>query len=205
MDVEATYKKHQALQEGHFLLSSGNHSSRYLQSAKLLENPKVAKELTDKLAKQIVQHGLKVDTICSPAIGGLIAGFSLATSMNKRYIFAERVSGDMTLRRGFEIQKGENILICEDIITTGGSAMECAKELEKLGANIVGFACIANRGFCKTTQDDTYSNSNSTCVLYAHLPLFALGNIYIDMYAPDDCPMCKSGKTTAFKPGSRAN
>ncbi len=203
MDIEAIYKSHEALLDGHFLLSSGYHSSRYLQSAKLLESPKVAKTLTDELSKQISQANLNIDTICSPAIGGLIAGFSLAISMDKRYIFTERVSGDMQLRRGFNIQQGENILICEDIITTGGSAMECAVVLESMGANIVGFACLANRGFCKTTQDSTASKPN--CTLYSHLPLFALGNIHIDMHEADNCPMCKDGGTQAIKPGSRAN
>jgi len=190
MDIEAIYKSHEALLEGHFLLSSGYHSSRYLQSAKLLENPQIAKNLTDELTKQINQTDIHIDTICSPAIGGLIAGFSLATSMNKRYIFTERVSGDMALRRGFDIKQGENILICEDIITTGKSAMECAKVLESLGANIVGFACLANRGFCKTTQDKTPAKSN--CFLYCNIPLFALGNIHIDMFESSDCPICKS-------------
>jgi len=192
----------EALLHGHFKLSSGNHSEYYLQSAKVLEDPKTAKLLADALAEQIKAYGLEVDTICSPAIGGLIAGFALATALDCRYIFTERVNGTMTLRRGFEVKEGEKILICEDIITTGGSAMEAAAEVERLGANIVGFAALANRGFCKRVGSDLECKPN--CKLPKDKPLFALADFDFPMYAPEACPMCQAG-SEAIKPGSRGN
>ena len=192
----------EALLQGHFKLSSGNHSEYYLQSAKVLEDPKTAKLLAESLAEQIKEYGLEVDTICSPAIGVLIAGFALATALDCRYIFTERVNGTMTLRRGFEVKKGEKILICEDIITTGGSAMEAAAEVERLGAEIVGFAALANRGFCKRVNSDLADKPN--CKLPKDKPFFALADFDFPMYAPEECPMCKEG-SEAIKPGSRGN
>ena len=111
MDVAQIYKDANALLEGHFLLSSGNHSQFYLQSAKVLEDPKVAGMLADELAKQIKQNGIEVDTVCSPALGGILAGYELARALGVRFIFTERVNGEMTLRRGFEVKKGEKLLI----------------------------------------------------------------------------------------------
>lgn len=202
MDIKQIYMDAEALLHGHFKLSSGNHSEYYLQSAKVLEDPKTAKLLADALAEQIKAYGLEVDTICSPAIGGLIAGFALATALDCRYIFTERVNGTMTLRRGFEVKEGEKILICEDIITTGGSAMEAAAEVERLGANIVGFAALANRGFCKRVGSDLECKPN--CKLPKDKPLFALADFDFPMYAPEACPMCQAG-SEAIKPGSRGN
>jgi len=202
VDIKQIYMDAEALLHGHFKLSSGNHSEYYLQSAKVLEDPKTAKLLAEALAEQIKAYGLEVDTICSPAIGGLIAGFALATALDCRYIFTERVNGTMTLRRGFEVKEGEKILICEDIITTGGSAMEAAAEVERLGANIVGFAALANRGFCKRVGSDLECQPN--CKLPKDKPLFALADFDFPMYAPEACPMCQAG-SEAIKPGSRGN
>ena len=150
MDVAQIYKDANALLEGHFLLSSSNHSQFYLQSAKVLEDPKTAEILADELAKEIQKSGLAIDTVCSPALGGILAGYELARALGARFIFTERVNGEMSLRRGFEVKEGERLLICEDIITTGGSAVEAMKAVEKLGGNVVGFAALANRGFCKS-------------------------------------------------------
>ncbi len=191
-----------ALLHGHFLLSSGNHSEYYLQSAKVLEDPKTAALLARELARQIEEYGLDVDTVCSPAIGGLIAGFALASALGCRYIFTERVEGEMTLRRGFSVKPGEKILICEDIITTWGSAMEAAAEVERLGAEVVGFAALANRGFCKREGSDLERKPN--CKLPKNLPLFALADFDFEMYAPEECPLCAEG-SVAVKPGSRGN
>ena len=202
MNVEQIYKDAKALLEGHFKLSSGNHSQFYLQSAKVLEDPKTAKLLAEALAEQIKASGIKIDAICSPALGGLIAGFALATALDVRFIFAERVDGDMTIRRGFEVKKGEKYLICEDIITTGGSALEAAKQVEADGGEIVGYAALANRGFCARNGCDITSKVN--CKLPTHLPLFALEDFTFKMYAPEDCPLCKEG-SIAYKPGSRGN
>lgn len=202
MDVKSIYMNANALLEGHFKLSSGNHSQYYLQSAKVLEDPKTAKRLADALAVQISESGLKIDTVCAPALGGLIAGFALATALDKRSIFAERVNGEMQIRRGFEIKPGERVLVCEDIITTGGSALEAARAIEALGGEVVAFAALANRGFCK--RDGSALGRKANCSLPENKPLFALADFDFEMYAPDNCPLCKDG-SQAIKPGSRGN
>ena len=202
LNVEQIYKDANAYLEGHFLLSSGNHSQFYLQSAKVLENPKTAELLAKELAIMIKESGIKVDTVCSPALGGILAGYELARALGARFIFTERVEKVMTLRRGFEVNKDENILVCEDIITTGGSALESAKAVEELGANIVGFAALANRGFCK--REGSNSEHKQSCKLPLDMPFFALDDFVFEIYSPDDCPLCKDG-SEAYKPGSRGN
>jgi orotate phosphoribosyltransferase len=202
MNIEQIYKDAQALLEGHFKLSSGNHSKYYLQSAKVLEDPKTAKLLADELAKQIKASGIQVDAVCSPALGGLVAGFALATALDVRFIFAERVEGEMTIRRGFEVKEGEKYIICEDIITTGGSALEAAKQVELSGGEIIAYAALANRGFCSRVGSSIEAKTN--CKLPLNKPLFALEDFTFEMYAPEDCPMCKEG-SVAYKPGSRGN
>lgn len=202
MNIEQIYKDANALLEGHFKLSSGNHSKFYLQSAKVLEDPKTAKLLAQALAQQIKDSGIKVDAVCSPALGGLIAGFALATALDVRFIFAERVEGQMSIRRGFEVQEGENFIICEDIITTGGSALEAASQVEVAGGNIVAYAALANRGFCVRNGCDGEPKAN--CKLPSDVPLFALDDFTFEMYSPEQCPMCKEG-SVAYKPGSRGN
>lgn len=202
MQIEKIYKDANALLEGHFLLSSGKHSRFYLQSAKVLEDPKVAEQLAVELAKMIQASNLEIDTICSPALGGVLAGYELARALGKRFIFAERVNGEMTIRRGFEVKKGEKILVCEDIITTGGSALEAAKIAENMGGVIVGFAALANRGFCKRVGSNL--EGKPTCKLPNDAPFFALADFEFDIYEPSECPLCKEG-STAYKPGSRGN
>jgi len=202
IDVRKIYEENNALLSGHFKLSSGKHSPNYLQSAKVLEDPKVAEKLLSELAKQIKEANIKIDTICSPAIGGLLAGYELARHLGVRFIFTERVNGVMTLRRGFEVSEGEKVLICEDIITTGGSALEAAAEIEKRGAEVVGFAAIANRGLCKRVGSNL--EAKPECKLPNDLPFFALEDFVFDTYNPEDCPMCKEG-SVAIKPGSRGN
>lgn len=191
-----------ALLEGHFKLSSGNHSAFYLQSAKVLEDPKTAKFLAEELAKEIKASGLEIDCVCAPALGGLLAGFALASALDVRFIFAERVNGEMSIRRGFEVAKGERVLMCEDIITTGGSAMEAAAVVKEQGGEIVGVAALANRGFCKREGSDITTKSN--CKLPQDIPFFALADFTFEMYAPEECPLCKDG-SEAIKPGSRGN
>jgi len=202
MNVREIYEKYGALLNGHFLLSSGKHSEYYLQSARVLEHPEVAEKLAAELAKQIKEAGIEIDTVCSPAIGGLLAGYELARALGVRFIFTERVQGKMTLRRGFEVSKNEKILICEDIITTGGSAMEAAAEVEAKGAEVVAFAAIANRGVCK--RQNGRSERKPECKLPENLPFFALDDFDFDVYEPENCPMCKTG-SKPVKPGSRGN
>lgn len=202
MNVKQIYMDAEALLEGHFKLSSGNHSQFYLQSAKVLEDPKTAKLLADALATEIKASGLEIDTVCAPALGGLIAGFALAQALDVRFIFAERVDGVMNIRRGFEVANGEKVLMCEDIITTGGSAMEAAAVVKELGGKIVGVAALANRGFCKRENSNIETKPN--CKLPQDIPFFALEDFTFEMYAPDACPLCKDG-SEAIKPGSRGN
>ena len=202
MNIKKIYMDADALLEGHFKLSSGNHSQYYLQSAKVLEDPKTAKLLADELAKEIKKSGLKIDTVCAPALGGLIAGFALATALDVRFIFAERVDGVMSMRRGFEVSKGERVLMCEDIITTGGSAMEAAAVVESFGGEIVGVAALANRGFCRRQNSTVETKPN--CKLPQNIPFFALEDFTFLMYEPNECPLCKDG-SAAIKPGSRGN
>ena len=202
MNVEQIYKDSGALLSGHFILSSGNHSPNYLQSAKVLEEPKRAQELAEALAKEIKSSGVEVDTVCAPALGGVIAGYELARALGVRSIFVERKEGKMELRRGFEVAKDEKVLICEDIITTGGSALEAAEIIESLGANVVAFAALANRGFCK--REGTSNSPKPECKLPNSKPLFALADFEFEIYEPKNCPLCKEG-STAIKPGSRGN
>ena len=201
MNIEQEYLDAQALLEGHFLLASGNHSRRYLQSAKVLEDPKRAELICNALAEMIKNSGLKIDTVCAPALGGVLAGYELARSLGVRSIFVEKKDGGMELRRGFQINKGENILICEDIITTGGSAMKAALAIKELGANVVAFASLANRGFCK--REGSNIEAKAECKLSSNIPFFALDDFTFEMYAPEECPMCKEG-SVAVKPGSKS-
>ena len=203
MNVEQVYKDANALLDGHFLLASGNHSSRYLQSAKVMEYPKKAALLTDALATMIRDAGIEVDTVCAPALGGVLTGYELARSLDVRSIFVEKDGkGGMVLRRGFEIAQGEKVIICEDIITTGGSALKAAKAIESLGGEVVAFASLANRGFCKRVGGN--DTAKAECALPEGIPLFALDDFTFEMYAPEDCPLCKEGKSEAVKPGSKS-
>ena len=203
MDLEQIYRGAGAYLQGHFLLSSGNHSEFYLQSAKVLEDPQLAGRLADELAAIIEKAGVEFDSVCSPALGGILAGYELARAAKKRFIFTERVDRVMSLRRGFEVHKGERFIVCEDIVTTGGSALESARLIENLGGEVVGFAALANRGFCKVANLAD-SNAKEGAKLPADKPFFALGNFEFEIYEPDTCPLCAAG-SKAIKPGSRGN
>ncbi len=145
-------KKTNALLEGHFVLSSGLHSSKYIQCAKLLSHPYKAKKLCKSLAYKIKKNFKKIDLILSPAIGGIIIGYEMGKILKKETIFCERVKGKFFLRRGFNIEKGAKVLIIEDVITTGKSSMECVKLIKKAKANLVGFASIIDRSNKKSLK-----------------------------------------------------
>ena len=138
-------KKTNALLEGHFILSSGLHSSRYIQCAKLLSYPHLAKKICASLAKKIKKKFKKIDLILAPAMGGVIIGYEMGRILKKETIFCERINGKFTLRRGFKIRKNDNVLVIEDVITTGKSSMECVKLIKKNKAKLVGFASIIDR------------------------------------------------------------
>jgi len=201
VNVEQAYKDASALLEGHFLLASGNHSNRYLQSAKVLEYPQKASILTDALAQMIKDANIQVDTVVAPALGGVLAGYELARSLGVRSLFVEKIEGGMELRRGFEIAKGEKVIICEDIITTGGSALKASKAIEALGGEVVAFASLANRGFCK--RQGSNNEAKAECALPQNVPLFALDDFTFEMFSPEECPMCKKDGSKAIKPGSK--
>lgn len=202
MDIKKYYVEANALLEGHFLLTSGNHSKYYLQSAKVLENPRIAQILAEALARQILDYDVKIDCVCSPAIGGILAGYEVARALKTRFIFTERVNGEMNLRRGFSVSPNERVLVCEDIVTTGGSAIEAAECVKSFGAKVVAFGALANRGFCKRVGSSLSSKIESK--LPNDIPFFALEDFLFDMYKADECPMCKNG-SIAIKPGSRGN
>ena len=135
-------RKTNALLEGHFVLSSGMHSSKYIQCAKLLSFPHIADKICISLAKKIKRKFKSIDLILSPAMGGIIIGYEIGRLLKKETIFCERVNGKFKLRRGFNIKKGSRVLIIEDVITTGKSSMECVKLITKAKAKLVGFASI---------------------------------------------------------------
>ena len=144
-DSLAVLKKTKALLEGHFVLSSGLHSSLYVQCAKLLSYPKKSEEFCKSLSTKIKKKFKKIDIILSPAMGGIVIGYVVGNLLNKETIFCERVNGKFTLRRGFSIKKNSKVLIVEDVITTGKSSLECARLVKKYKSKIVGYACLINR------------------------------------------------------------
>ncbi len=145
-------KKTNALLEGHFVLSSGLHTSKYIQCAKLLSFPSKADKICNALAKKIKKEFKNFDLILSPAMGGIIIGYEIGKLLKKETIFCERVKGKFTLRRGFKIKKKAKVIIIEDVITTGKSSIECVKLIKKAGASLVGFASIIDRSSKNTLR-----------------------------------------------------
>ena len=179
-------KSCEAFLEGHFLLSSGRHSGGYCQCAKLLRFPALSEEVLSTVTEQV--KNLPITKVCGPAMGGVIVSYELARQLGVESIFTERKDGEMQLRRGFTVGKGDKILIAEDVITTGKSTMETVRALEEMGAEVIGAACIADR----RANDCDFP-----------LPVYAALRLSIDSYEPDDCPICKAGKLKLEKPGSR--
>ena len=181
-------KKTDALLEGHFVLSSGLHSPKYIQCAKLLSYPHLAESICKSLAKKIKDNFKHIDIILAPAMGGIIIGYEIGKILKKETIFCERVKGKFTLRRGFKIKKGSKVLIIEDVITTGKSSMECVKLINKAKAKLVGFASIIDRSVKKTLKIKKK--------VISHL------KIDVPVYKKDNLPKeLSSVKIT--KPGSR--
>ena len=145
-------KKTKALLDGHFVLSSGLHSSKYIQCAKLLSYPHLAKNICLSLTNKIKKNYKNIDLILSPAMGGIIIGYEIGKLLRKETIFSERVKGSFKLRRDFNIKKKSRVLIVEDVITTGKSSLECVKLIKKAGAKLLGFSCIIDRSNKKTLK-----------------------------------------------------
>jgi len=138
-------KETNALLEGHFILSSGLHSKQYIQCAKLLSHPKKAVAICSSLCEKIKKKFNKVDIILSPALGGIVVGYEVGRQLQIETIFAERINSKLTLRRGFRVKQNSNVLVVEDVITTGKSVLECSNIVKKNKANLVGYACIIDR------------------------------------------------------------
>jgi orotate phosphoribosyltransferase len=186
-DILAMYENAGALLSGHFVLSSGRHSSRYLQSARVLMHPEHAAALAGGLAARIDAD--EVDLVISPALGGLIIGHEVAQALGKTFIFTERKEGAMCLRRGFEIDRNARVLVVEDVITTGGSVNECIEVIREHCGRPFQIMALVDRAPDMQGRFDV-----------PHLTLLELN---VESFAPDDCPMCKQGVLPPVKPGSR--
>lgn len=181
-------KKSNALLEGHFILSSGKHSNRYIQCAKLIENPEYCEEVSKIIAEKIKDQGLKVDLCVGPAMGGVIISYELARALGVHAIFTEREDGKMTLRRGFEIEEGMNVIIVEDVITTGKSSFETVDVIKSYGANVLALTSLVNR----SNKDEING-----------LPIISATKINVETWDEDDLPE-DIKKISAIKPGSRS-
>ena len=180
------FRQSGALLEGHFRLSSGLHSDRYLQSALVLQYPEFAARLGDAIGER-TQH-LQPTVVLSPALGGIVIGQEAGRALGVRAIFAERQDGRLTLRRGFSLGGADRVLVVEDVITTGGSTRETVEVARAAGAAVVGAASIIDRGGNDATMG---------------MPLYSLVQLTVPTYQPDACPLCAAGRPVV-KPGSRA-
>tara|TARA_B110000438_G_C15672574_1_gene588814 strand:- start:120 stop:707 length:588 start_codon:yes stop_codon:yes gene_type:complete len=180
-------KETDALLEGHFILSSGLHSNKYIQCAKLLSHPIKSEKICHSLAAKIKDNFKKIDIVLSPAIGGIVVGYEIARQLNVRAIFSERSDGKMLLRRGFNIPKNSNVLIVEDVITTGKSAAECSEIIKIHNSRLVGYACLINRSSNDVLNEDK---------------IVAQIKFKIETFKSNELPESLK-KITPSKPGSR--
>ncbi len=185
-EILAIFKEHSALLEGHFILSSGLHSDRYIQCALVLQHPWVAEQLCSQLASLL--RNLKAAVVAAPALGGVIVAHEVARALGVRALFTERQDGAMSLRRGFSFAANESALVVEDVITTGGSTRETIQCVEQAGGKVVGVGALIDR---------------SSGVAKFPVPKVALATLTVGNYNPSDCPLCRSG-VPAVKPGSRS-
>ncbi len=181
-------KETSALLDGHFILSSGLRSSMYVQCAKLLSHPKQAQLICKSLAQKIKKNYKKIDVILSPAIGGIVVGYEIGRQLSVETIFSEREEGKLILRRGFNLKKGANVLVVEDVITTGKSALECNDIIKSYKANLIGYACIIDR-----SNENLSIKENITSQIKLNIPTFKENEI------PENLK-----KITPTKPGSRS-
>lgn len=187
-EVLQYFRNADALLEGHFILSSGRHAARYLQCARVLMDPAVAARLCKSLiAKIMTTLDVKIDLVVSPAMGGVVVGYEMGRQLGVKAIFTERVDGELTLRRGFEIPRDARILMAEDIVTTGLSSRECIKVINDYGGNVVAASCLIDR-------------SNGTADV--GVPLVSLAGLEIPSYSPEELPP-ELERLPAIKPGSR--
>lgn len=188
-DILAMYEDSGALLNGHFVLSSGRHSARYLQSALVLMHPEHAAGLAKELASRVAPDDF--DMVVSPAIGGLIIGHEVARALNKPFIFTERKEGEMQLRRGFTIPEDARLLVVEDVITTGGSVCECIEVVRAHGGKPVKVLAVVDRA---PNSEGRFDVPHETAI-----------SLDVETHAADDCPLCREGTLPAIKPGSRGS
>ncbi|NSW82257.1 MAG: orotate phosphoribosyltransferase [Syntrophothermus sp.] len=175
-----------ALLEGHFLLSSGRHSKRYIQCASVLQYPCYTEELAEELASRFRNDNVEV--VIGPAMGGIIVAYEVARKLGVKGMFCERENGKMKLRRGFTVVPGQRVLVVEDVITTGGSVREVIQVIREEGGAVIGVAALVDRSGGKV---DFGVRTESVLV------------VDIETFEPDNCPLCKAGKIPLVKPGSR--
>jgi orotate phosphoribosyltransferase len=175
--VLEVFRQASALLEGHFLLTSGLHSPKYLQCAKVMEDPARAEKLCRQLARAFA--GDRIECVVGPAIGGILVAHELARALGVRSIFAERQDGKMILRRGFAVRSGERILLAEDVVTTGGSLLEVKELISGAGGQVVAIASLIDR---TSGRDPGFG-----------MPLTALAKVDVPTYAPESCPLCTVG------------
>ena len=188
-EILQIFREHSALLEGHFILSSGLHSDRYIQCALVLQHPRIAEQLCSELAAKLSSVGIgAVSAVAAPALGGVIVAHEVARALGARAVFTERQYSVMTLRRGFAFTPGEPTLVVEDVITTGGSTRETMDCVRKAGAKVVGVGALIDRSGGATNLG---------------VPKAALVTLKVENHEPRDCPLCKSG-VPAVKPGSRS-
>ncbi|NLV32283.1 MAG: orotate phosphoribosyltransferase [Acidobacteria bacterium] len=187
-EVLNMFKQSGALLEGHFLLTSGLHSDRYLQCALVLERPEQAAALGAALAGRLREIGEPPDCVIAPALGGILVAHEVARAAGVRALFAERQDGALTLRRGFGIRPGEKAFVVEDVVTTGGSTRETMAVVTRAGGVVVAAGSLIDRSGGKTDLG---------------VPRTALAVLDIPTYAAEECPLCKAG-SRAIKPGSRS-
>lgn len=184
-DLLELFKESGALLEGHFLLTSGLHSSHYLQCALFLQFPRNAERVGTELAALLAPFSPAA--VVSPAVGGILVGHEVARSLGVRALFTERESGVMTLRRGFSLRAGERVAVVEDVVTTGGSVLDAARAARGAGAEVVAYGAIVDRSGGRAQLDR---------------PLRTLVAVNFSAFPPAECPLCRQG-TPAVKPGSR--
>ena len=189
--VLAMFKETGALLEGHFQLTSGLHSNQYFQCAKVLQYPEHCEALCGELASQF--RGEAIDVVMAPAMGGIVVAQEVGRQLRKRTMFAERKDGVMQLRRGFEVRPGERVLVCEDVVTTGGSVVEVMNIVRGLGGVVAGAAFIVDRSGGRVKFE--IAPGGKQC------PVLTMDVV---SYKPDTCPLCRSG-IPVVKPGSRGN
>ncbi|OIO73082.1 MAG: orotate phosphoribosyltransferase [Zetaproteobacteria bacterium CG1_02_53_45] len=188
-EILAMYEDAGALLNGHFVLSSGRHSSRYLQSALVLMKISHATVLAAELIRKINPED--IDMVVAPAIGGLVIGQEVARLLDKPFIFTERKEGEMQLRRGFTIPAGARLLVVEDVITTGGSVRECMVVVREHGGTPVKVLAVVDRAPDVEGRFD--------------VPFATAISLSVETHDPADCPLCREGVLPAIKPGSRGS